>query len=108
MPTRNGIEIVVKYALFDLTHPDIQVARNDLLTVLRRVGNRLELSFNRNLDNTRAVVKMAYALEDVPLVNGWFANRSWKDAVLQVTDWSQRAAVYTFVTSVEWAGIEIS
>lgn len=104
MPMRSSTEIVVKYVLFDLAHPDIGVAQTDLRQVLRRVGDRLELSVNRNFTNTQAIVKAAYGLADAGLVAGWFANRTWKDAVLQIRTWEERELVSEFTAQDAWTG----
>ena len=104
MPTRNDRQIVVRYALIDLTHPDISEAIQDFKSVLRRVGNRLELGINRKLDGTRAVIKVIHFPDDTQKVNDWFLSRSWRGAVLQITNWNNREQVRDFVSRVEWAG----
>ena len=104
MPIRNGREIVVKYALFNLTHPNIGEAQTDLRSVMRKVGDHIVLGVNRNHLNTRAVVKAVYFPEDAAQVASWFQNRSWKDAVLAITDWEVRDTVREFVSRAEWVG----
>lgn len=104
-PKRDGVEIVIKYALLDLTNTAlVDDMKTDFRTVLARVGNQLELSVNINAAGTRGVMKVAYMLDDAATVANWFSNRTWRVVVLQTTDWTRASDVRALVTSLAWTG----
>lgn len=106
--TRAGRPVNVRYVLVDLTHPQIGDAKRDLLTLKRKLGRHLSLKGNRKHDGTRAVLKVVYPAEDHERAVDWFQNRSWKAAVVQITNWANRGQVRHFVGRPAWIGEEPS
>lgn len=105
MPYRNKVEVFVRFGLFDLTHPEIDDAYADLKTLIQKVGSHLTAKGIKNFDNTLGILKIIYYPEDHAQLVDWFQNRSWKDAVLQSTDWDNRDLIDDYIDfNSEWTG----
>ena len=102
MPTRNGRDVGVRYLRLDLRAAAAAQAPKDLLSVAREVDPALDLGVKRDKAASEAVVKVVYPPTAATKIDGWLARATWRDAVLQVTDWTARDAVRALVRSPAW------
>lgn len=104
---RAGGALTVRYVLLDLSDVGrADQAFADLVVFLRRIRGAmdLELSVNRNVDDTQAVIKVAYAPEDAAAVAQAFNASGWRGAVLNSWGYDELTEVRALVSDVAWRG----